>query len=60
MTDIVRAPSLLPELVIDSFAGGGGASEGIQLALGHGDLNRGSIQTGFTTVYETEKKGVVL
>ena len=26
----------------------------------HGDLNRGSIQTGFTTVYETEKKGVVL
>jgi len=46
MTDIGRAPSLLPELVIDSFAGGGGASEGIQ--------------TGFTTVYETEKKGVVL
>jgi len=46
MSSISQPASLLPELVIDSFAGGGGASEGIQ--------------TGFTTVYETEKKGVVL
>jgi DNA (cytosine-5)-methyltransferase 1 len=30
------AAALLPELVVDSFAGGGGASEGITVALGKG------------------------